>query len=93
VLRVRLAQQELAHLRAVEAEKARKERAAKERERKNAVARQSKSAGGGDGNRLGGGGGGGGSGTARGGYNPLQPWNSGTGGYRPQRRTVNRGGG
>jgi hypothetical protein len=72
---VRLEQQELALQRAHEAEKHKKEKAAKERERKNAVAQT-----GNMGNILGGGT----AAASAAAYSPMQPWsqNSGGGGYR-----------
>lgn len=79
---VRLRQQELANQRAKEAEKIRKEKEAAEKDRKNHVAKKRPTGG----DTLG-------RGSSGGGYNPMQPWTSQTSGYRPARRTVNRGGG
>lgn len=74
--RVRLRQQEMTNKLAIQAAIVRKEKKKEKKEKKEKERKKVQ--------RLGDGGGDG--------YNPLQPWTSGTG-YRPPRRTVNRGGG
>jgi preprotein translocase subunit SecF len=79
--RARLRQQEMANEKAHDAEKVRKEKEAKERERRNACAKPSDPKGG---SKLGGGSGSSPSTTptTSTGYNPMQPWSSSGGGYR-----------
>jgi hypothetical protein len=81
LMRVRLRQQEIANEKAQEAEKIRKEKEAKDRERRNACAKPSDPKGG---TKLGGGSGSSPSSTptTSSGYNPMQPWSSNGRGYR-----------
>ena len=76
--RVRLAQQEAAHKRALEAAKEHKEKEREIKHKKNVSVAHSKTKGG---DRLG----------KDNGYNPMQPFSGNTQGYRPARKSVRRG--